>query len=214
MDRRPLRSRRARWIRTVAALLAARGVAPNAISIGSVAAAAAAAVSLLQVPGKAPVLQAALLALSAGLILLRMLANVLDGLVAVEGGLKSSTGDLFNEVPDRLADVLLLAGAGYAIPSSPLGQFLGWSAAVLALFTAYVRVFGGSVGLPQSFSGPMAKPHRMFVLVAAVLLSILEAMLTGYRGRVLLAALAVIGLGSALTCLRRLAQIRAGLLDR
>ena len=40
-----------------------------------------------------------------------LLANLLDGLVAVEGGRRSPTGELFNEVPDRVSDVLVLAGA-------------------------------------------------------------------------------------------------------
>ena len=39
---------------------------------------------------------------------LRLLCNMMDGLVAVEGGLKSKAGDLFNEAPDRIEDVILL----------------------------------------------------------------------------------------------------------
>ena len=35
---------------------------------------------------------------------------------------------------------------------------LGWLCALLAMATAYVRVFGGALGQAQRFSGPMAKP--------------------------------------------------------
>ena len=45
--------------------------------------------------------------LAAGCIQLRLLCNLLDGLVALEGGRKGKAGDLFNEAPDRYADVVL-----------------------------------------------------------------------------------------------------------
>src|SRR5439155_1499932 len=113
---------------------------------------------------------------------LRLLANMLDGLVAVEGGRKTATGDLFNEVPDRFADVLILASAGYALSwLGTLGITFGWLVAVLAVLSAYVRVFGGSLGFQQSFTGPMAKQHRMAILTLACLAYILERIGPGRR---------------------------------
>ena len=88
------------------------------------------------------------------------MCNLLDGLVAVEGGQKSKGGDLFNEIPDRIEDSLFLAGTGLACGHIALGLL----AAVLAVFTAYVRAFGASLGQGQDFSGPLAKPQRMFLL--------------------------------------------------
>jgi phosphatidylglycerophosphate synthase len=147
------------------------------------------------------------------LIQLRLLANMLDGLVAVEGGRKTATGDLFNEVPDRFADVLILASAGYALTwLGTLGITFGWLAALLAVLSAYVRVFGGSLGFQQSFIGPMAKQHRMALLTLACLASILEVIAAGYQGRLLSFGLLIIGLGTALTIIRRLGLI-AGLLQ-
>jgi phosphatidylglycerophosphate synthase len=35
-------------------------------------------------------------------------------------------------------------------------------AAAAAVLTAYVRAFGASLGQPQDFCGPFAKPQRMF----------------------------------------------------
>src|SRR5438309_3229634 len=165
--RRPLKTRQRRWAGRIAGWLKRRGVPPNVISVASVVAAAAAAAALLLLPGEAERGQAILLVFAGVFIQLRLLANMLDGLVAIEGGLHSSSGDLFNEVPDRVDDVVILAAAGYAIPALAWAPALGWLAAVLALLTAYIRVLGGSLGAPQTFAGPMAKPHRMFILTVA-----------------------------------------------
>jgi hypothetical protein len=100
---------------------------------------------------------------------------------AGDRGRQSKTGPLFNEIPDRIADVLFLAAAGYAVTWFSWGESLGWAAAVAAVLTAYVRILGGSIGLEEHFCGPMAKPHRMAVLTAACLLSMIEVAY-GYEG--------------------------------
>jgi phosphatidylglycerophosphate synthase len=79
---------------------------------------------------------------------------------------------------------------------------LGWAAAVLALLTAYVRVLAGSLGLTQSFIGPMAKQHRMFTLTVAALVSMPEA-LVGRPVTTLRAGLVIIVVGSIVTVVRR-----------
>jgi phosphatidylglycerophosphate synthase len=177
--------------------------------------AAGAGACFLLLPHATRPLQVVLLLLAAGLIQLRLLANMLDGLVAVEGGRKTATGDLFNEVPDRVADVLILAPAGYALTwLGTLGITLGWTVALLAVLSAYVRVFGGSLGFQQSFIGPMAKQHRMALLTLTCLGSVLEVITTGYQGRVLSVGLMIIGLGTALTIVRRLGLIVRMLQER
>jgi phosphatidylglycerophosphate synthase len=149
---------------------------------------------------------AVLLVAAAACIQLRLLCNMLDGLLAVEGGFHGTLGDLFNEVPDRAADALLLVGAGYSIRETAFGPALGWAAALFAVLTAYVRLLGGSLGLGQSFIGPMAKQHRMFVLTLACLAAALESA-AHLPPRSMAFALSVIVLGSAITALRRLARI-------
>ncbi len=144
----------------------------------------------------------ALLAGAATLIQIRLLANLMDGMVAIEGRRRSATGELFNEIPDRFADTLLLVGAGYAVTWVSWGEALGWAAATAAVLTAYVRLLGGALAVTQHFCGPMAKPHRMALLTLACLLSMVEVA-TGYEGRVLAVALALIALGSLLTFARR-----------
>src|SRR5713226_6455863 len=49
---------------------------------------------------------------------------------------------------DRFADVVILVGTGYSIAAFGWGRELGWLAAVLAVMTAYIRLLGGSMGVP------------------------------------------------------------------
>jgi phosphatidylglycerophosphate synthase len=212
--RRPLRSRRSSTVRRLAAALEVRGVAPNAISIAGVAFAAVTAACLLSLRATdAGVVVVALLLAAGGTIQLRLLCNLLDGLVAIEGGRRSSTGDVFNELPDRVSDVLVLVAAGYAVTWVAWAPELGWAAALAAVLTAYVRALGGSLGLAQDFSGPLAKPHRMAMLTAACAGSLAE-LAVGFQGRVLTIALGVVVAGSVMTCAVRVRHIAAALRER
>lgn len=195
--RRPLSSRDASWAKNTAAFLAARKTKPNSISVWSIVFAACAGLGFLLSNSNVWWMLAA----AAG-IQLRLICNLLDGMVAIEGGLKSKTGDVFNDLPDRFADLFIIVPAGYAIPWSH-GPELAWCAGALAVFTAYVRVLGGSIGLRQDFVGPMAKQQRMAILTVSALITIAE----GGSRYVLTAALAVVALGSLVTVLRRTARI-------
>jgi len=203
MDRRPLKTRARPTAAALASTLLRRGLRPNHVSLAGVAVALLAAGALVALPHVSTPLQAALLVAAAAAIQLRLLCNLLDGLLAVEGKLGSSTGKLYNDVPDRFADVLILVAAGYAI-AWDWGGALGWAAAAAALLTAYVRVLGGALGARQHFLGPMAKPHRMAVLTAACLLSLVELATTDFEGRLVALALIVILAGSLATFTRRL----------
>ena len=206
-SRRALATRNSRWARLLAARLAAAGVRPNSVSIAGVVVAGVSAVTFYISAGCAAEVRAALLLVAAACIQVRLLCNLLDGMLAVECGLQTPAGEIFNELPDRIADVMILAAAGYAargeLPTAPI---LGWAAAVAALFTAYVRVLGGALGLSQHFIGPMAKQHRMFVLTMAAILAAVET-LTSRTARAIPAALAVILAGSMLTAMRRVHRI-------
>jgi len=85
---------------------------------------------------------------------------------------------------------------------------LGWAAALAAVVTAYIRVFGGSIGAAQHFIGPMAKQHRMFTLTVATLAAIGET-LAGAPSRAIRIGLAVIVAGSIVTAIRRTRRIFA-----
>jgi phosphatidylglycerophosphate synthase len=156
---------------------------------------------------------------AAACIQLRLLCNLLDGMVAIEGGKKSVLGGLFNEVPDRLADPILLMAAGYCndwvvkVGDVPIG----WGAAVLCVITAYIRVLGGTLTGTQSFIGPMAKQHRMAVLTLACLGSIVELWVrkdAKWAEGVMKYALLIIVVGCIITCWRRLCLIARQLREK
>jgi phosphatidylglycerophosphate synthase len=214
--RRPLKTRERAWPRALARSLARAGIRPNHISAASVVLAAAAGIflALSAFPvEKSGVGRGIFLLAAAAAVQMRLLCNLLDGLLAVEGGLGSPTGEIWNDLPDRIADPLVLVGAGLAVRTLPCGTTLGWVAALLALLTAYVRVLGGSLGVPQTFSGPMAKPHRMFAVTVGCVAAAVESVL-GRPPWTLWAALVVIVVGAAVTILLRTVRIARALRSR
>jgi CDP-diacylglycerol--glycerol-3-phosphate 3-phosphatidyltransferase len=80
--------------------------------------------------------------------------------------------------------------------------WLGWAAALLAALAAYIRAVGGSLGLPQDFSGIMAKPQGMALLTFGLAAQAVEGPLAGTRYSLLAAGL-LIAAGSAVTCWTR-----------
>ena len=201
-DRRPLAVRGTGWARAAARRLAATSVTPNRISLaGTVAALLAGA--LLALGGTTDgATRAVAFVLAALLCQVRLLCNLFDGMVAVEGGKGTPDGGVWNEVPDRVSDVAILVGCGLAVGLA----WLGWMAASAALATAYVREHGRALGQPADFRGPVAKQHRM----AIVTLAAPAAGLWPFEGdgdAVLVAALWVVALGSAVTAGRRLATL-------
>ncbi len=203
-NRRPLNSRGAPWARGLATWLARAGTSPDAISACSVLFALAGAAALVESGLAGPDQRAGPLLAAAACIQLRLLCNLLDGMVAVEHGRAGPYGPIWNELPDRLADALFLLGAGYGAQAAGIAHagLLGWSAAILAVLTAYVRELGRGLGFPADFSGPMAKPHRMATLTAACAISLAEPFWGG-RGQTLAIALGIIVLGAAVTVARR-----------
>lgn len=192
LNRRPIRARSSAWAKRAAHLLAARHVSPNLISVASILFAGIGAAMLLFHPAPAGLLACA------AAIQGRLACNLLDGMVAMEGGKQSPLGQLFNEFPDRVADSILLIALGYAVQLPALG----WLGALAAALTAYVRLFGGSLGLPQDFRGPMAKQHRMATLTAGCVAGAIEQASFGTE-YAMIAASGTIALGALITCALR-----------
>ena len=205
MERRPLKSRETVWARRVAAWLAAKGVTPNAISQAAVVFAALGGAGFWASGAAEGWVRALCLLLGAAGCQMRLLCNLFDGMVAIEGGRKAPDGPFWNEAPDRAADILILAGAGLGagLPG------LGWAAAALAVATAYLRELGRAEGTGSDYGGPLAKQHRMAVMTGAALLAIL---LPGWP--VLAAALWVVLAGAALTVALRSRRLVAALKAR
>ena len=205
-NRRPLATRNKRWAQKLAQLLTRSNITPNQISVLSVGFAVAGFYTAFLVHTSPEVsCKITYLLLTAAMIQLRLLCNMMDGLVAVEGGKKSSTGDLFNDVPDRLADIFLIIGIAAVEGFSSSLIHWGWLAVVAAVLTAYMRTLGASLGLPADFGGPMAKQHRMFTLTLACLLASVELQVYGTH-MVIRYAMIIVAVGGLLTFTRRMVR--------
>ncbi|MFL6516139.1 MAG: CDP-alcohol phosphatidyltransferase family protein [Chthoniobacterales bacterium] len=132
------------------------GISADVISYSSIVAAAAAAACFWR-SSQHPWL----LVIAPLLCFLRLWFNMLDGMVAVAGDKASLRGEIVNDLPDRVSDMLIFAGAAH---SGWMYAPIGYWAAMLALFTAYVGLFGQAVGGNREFGGIMSKPWRMAVL--------------------------------------------------
>jgi phosphatidylglycerophosphate synthase len=132
------------------------GIHPNWVSYSSIAAAGLAAMGFWQA-SNVP----ALLIPVAGFLYVRLWLNMLDGMVALASGKASRTGEIANELPDRVSDVLIFVGAAHSGLCHPLG---GYWVAIFALLVAYVGTLGQAVGARREFGGVMSKPWRMVAL--------------------------------------------------
>ena len=211
LQRRPIKLRTADWSVAAASCLIQAGVTPNQVSIMStVFAAAGAALFVATTAHPSSLSTLSELVLAAFLIQLRLLCNMLDGLMAVEYGKATKSGELYNEIPDRISDTVLLVGAGYAASCGELSITLGWLAACLSLMTAYVRAFGARYMTAQDFQGPMAKQQRMFALTVGCLASALQYAWLGDKS-LMLFTLLIICAGTAYTALRRTSHLKSAM---
>jgi phosphatidylglycerophosphate synthase len=204
-SRRPLKVRSTEWARVLAAALSNSGISPNTISAFSVVVAGLGGLAFVAAGHGAIEWTAGWIA-GAALIQARLICNLMDGMVAVEGGKKSPTGELWNEVPDRIADPLLLVCAGWAVGLPWVGAIAGWA----ALMTAYVRAVGATLTGIQDFCGPFAKQQRMAGLTVAALLTAAEPLWNG-DGQIMKAAVIAIAAGTGITIARRLLRLAAKL---
>ncbi len=212
--RRPIPQRNHEWAKKIAQKLVERKISPNNISFAGIGFAAMSGFCFIFAGLSFEFLRAFWLLLAAGFIVLRLLCNMFDGMVAVEGGLGEKDGDLWNELPDRIADSLIFIGAGYGIAQSHQGgEWLGYVCAIAAIMTAYIREIGTRLGLQADFSGPFAKPQRMWALLAACFWGLFEwawgANLFGLQ-----LALWVVAIGTLYTCYRRVKTLRNFLLNK
>ena len=93
--------------------------------------------------------------------LLRLWLNMFDGMVALAAGKASRKGEIVNDLPDRISDVLIFAGVAH---SGWCNAYYAYWVAIAAVLVAYVGLFGQAVGVQREFSGVMAKPWRIVVL--------------------------------------------------
>jgi len=132
------------------------GIPPDAISYLSILAALIASVCFWQ-SGRNPWL----LIVGPLCCYLRLWFNMLDGMVAFAAGKTSLRGEIVNDLPDRISDVIIFAGLAHSALMNPV---IGYWAAIFSLLTAYVGIFGQAIGGRREFGGIMSKPWRMVTL--------------------------------------------------
>ena len=214
--RREIKTRDTKWAQALASFVATKtNITPNAISVMSVFCGLLAFVAYCgymvpQMPQKFYFLLPIVAIIG---IQSRLLCNLIDGMVAVEGGKKSAVGGIYNEFPDRLSDTLIIVGAGVA-GASWISLTLGLLAALFAIFTAYTRVLGGAIGTDQYFTGPMAKQHRMAFLTVINVICIGAIWIPDINLYAYPAALVIITLGCVVTIYRRVALIAKELKEK
>ena len=200
--RRPLKVRGAGWSKAIASYLSKKNITPNQISVASIFFAMFSAIFILLIPSAVSYQTWLFPILAAFFIQMRLLCNLFDGMVALEGGKSTKSGELYNDIPDRVSDSIIFIALGYSVSVISWSVELGYLAALFAMMTAYVRVLGSSMGADSCFKGPMAKQHRMALLTVSLILSPFEILLFN-QSYILFIALLIITLGSFITVLNR-----------
>lgn len=139
---------------------------------------------------------------------LRLWLNMFDGMVALAAGKASKRGEIINDLPDRVSDVIIFAGVAHSGWCYP---FYAYWVAIAAVIVAYVGLFGQAVGVQREFSGVMAKPWRIVALSIGALITmvlVLRSQPIAYAGKTILdwTHLAIL-LGCAQTVVIRLTRI-------
>jgi phosphatidylglycerophosphate synthase len=133
-----------------------KGIHPDAISYLSIVAAFAAAICFWK-SGEIRWL----LIVGPLFCYLRLWFNMLDGMVAVAANKASRRGEILNDLPDRVSDIIIFVGVAHSGLMNPL---VGYWAAIFSVVTAYVGLFGQALGGQREFGGIMSKPWRMVAL--------------------------------------------------
>lgn len=157
-SRRPIADPFRRTARRAVEFCVRHRIHPDAISYGSIVASGLAALCFRRAGN-----QPWLLLIGPLFCYVRLWFNMLDGMVALASGKASRRGEILNELPDRLSDILIFSGVAHSGLNSP---YSGYWAIILAVMTAYVGMFGQAVGARREFGGIMAKPWRMVTLHA------------------------------------------------
>ena len=185
-------------VRPLERLAVRTGISADALTLLAVPVAALGG-ACLALSGPAPWLLLAVPLLAA----LRLILNLLDGMVARSTGSTHPMGEVWNELGDRLADVLFIGGLAFVPGVDPR---LAMSAVVAALLASYAGITSRAAGATRQYGGVMSKPGRMVALGVAAPV----AFVTGDSTWLIIAAV-VICIGSLVTLAQRVLAARAEL---
>ena len=136
---------------------------------------------------------------------------MLDGLVAFATGKASRRGEILNDLPDRVSDIVIFVGLAH---SGWMNPFIGYWAGILAVLTSYVGLFGQALGVQRQFRGVMSKPWRMVALHIGAWLTFFLASQSFANFTVLDWTCLVVIAGCIETIVVRLKRITAALQDK
>jgi len=129
ISRRPIAAAFRRTAEAATRLCVRWGIHPDAISYLSILAALGGAFCFWQ-SYTAP----RLLIIAPVFCYLRLWFNMLDGMVALAAGKATARGEILNDLPDRISDIVIFVGVAHSGWMNPI---LGYWAAILAVLTAY-----------------------------------------------------------------------------
>ena len=131
-------------------------VSPDVVTLAAIPIGAVAGAAILASP-TAPV---ALLLVPVAAAL-RLVCNLLDGALARRTGHVHARGELYNELGDRSADVLMLAPVALVPGANATAVWVG---VVLALLASFTSVATRAAGGQRTYRGILSKPGRMVLL--------------------------------------------------
>ncbi|QEU91618.1 CDP-alcohol phosphatidyltransferase family protein [Streptomyces kanamyceticus] len=166
------------------AALVRREVSPDTLTAAGVVCATGAAAALAWLPAPVAALPVAVF------LAARLAFANLDGALARDTGRTTRRGALLNELGDRAADLIVLAGF---LPLAPL--WLVATAGLAATLPSWISLAGAAAGADRLNGGPVGKTERCALVVVAAA--------TGATVPVL----AVLAAGSVLTAGLRLARL-------
>jgi archaetidylinositol phosphate synthase len=190
-------STKSKWqqaLRPFVALCARNQIHPDVFTYGALVLSFVAAFALLRAGA-----HRAWLWLVPPCVLVRLLLNLMDGLVAREVGLADTWGEAKNEFWDRVADAAIFLGlsfGGYA------DARLAALAIALILCVSYLGILGKALGGPRLYGGVFGKGDRMISLAAFTLYPLFSGNLASYNWYLAFATLA-----AAATVVQRLRMI-------
>jgi phosphatidylglycerophosphate synthase len=182
------------------------GIHPDAISYLSIVAALIAAICFWKSGARRWLLIIAPL-----FCYLRLWFNMLDGMVAFGTGKASGRGEILNDLPDRISDIVIFVSVAHSGLMNPL---IGYLAAIFAVLTSYVGLFGQALGVQRQFGGMMSKPWRMVALHVGAWLTFFLAPQSSATFTILDWTCLVVIAGCVETTVVRLKHITAALQDK
>lgn len=145
------------------------------------------------------------------LVLLGGLADVFDGRLARAQNKVSKAGAFIDSTLDRFAEVFALAGLAAYTAATPLAVLIVTLAMGGSLLVSYTRARGEGLGISYQ-GGIMARAERLVLLALSALL---DAPLTARwdlaPGTIVIAAMALVALGSLGTAIHRTVAITRAL---